>query len=121
MMGGMDLWYPPNDQPHLLEWWRPLLLASRAARVERFPWPLHIDEVQLVGRVDRGSRGAIWVYRHSESRGEIYIDATGQTYKYTRTPNRSEEHTSELQSLMRISYAVFCLKKKNITSYNNTQ
>src|SRR3546814_4804003 len=32
---------------------------------------------------------------------------------------RSEEHTSELQSLMRISYAVFCLKKKN-QIYNNT-
>src|SRR3546814_3430124 len=31
----------------------------------------------------------------------------------TRWWNRSEEHTSELQSLMRISYAVFCLKKKN--------
>src|SRR3546814_10782697 len=30
----------------------------------------------------------------------------------TLTLNRSEEHTSELQSLMRISYAVFCLKKK---------
>src|SRR3546814_10609570 len=30
-------------------------------------------------------------------------------------PYRSEEHTSELQSLMRISYAVFCLKKKNTT------
>src|SRR3546814_6459455 len=30
-----------------------------------------------------------------------------------RFGNRSEEHTSELQSLMRISYAVFCLKKKN--------
>src|SRR3546814_10208211 len=29
-----------------------------------------------------------------------------------RAPTRSEEHTSELQSLMRISYAVFCLKKK---------
>src|SRR3546814_5176244 len=29
---------------------------------------------------------------------------------------RSEEHTSELQSLMRISYAVFCLKKKNTTA-----
>src|SRR3546814_2495893 len=29
-------------------------------------------------------------------------------------PPRSEEHTSELQSLMRISYAVFCLKKKKI-------
>src|SRR3546814_4707174 len=32
-----------------------------------------------------------------------------------RAPGRSEEHTSELQSLMRISYAVFCLKKKNVT------
>src|SRR3546814_9150564 len=31
---------------------------------------------------------------------------------------RSEEHTSELQSLMRISYAVFCLKKKKETKYN---
>src|SRR3546814_1137324 len=31
-----------------------------------------------------------------------------------RAPPRSEEHTSELQSLMRISYAVFCLKKKTI-------
>src|SRR3546814_9412015 len=32
-------------------------------------------------------------------------------------PIRSEEHTSELQSLMRISYAVFCLKKKTQTHY----
>src|SRR3546814_2793390 len=31
-----------------------------------------------------------------------------------RPINRSEEHTSELQSLLRISYAVFCLKKRNI-------
>src|SRR3546814_3647201 len=31
---------------------------------------------------------------------------------------RSEEHTSELQSLMRISYAVFCLKKKNNNKHN---
>src|SRR3546814_3900144 len=36
--------------------------------------------------------------------------------------SRSEEHTSELQSLMRISYAVFCLKKKTkITTMNNKQ
>src|SRR3546814_2112486 len=34
-------------------------------------------------------------------------------------PGRSEEHTSELQSLMRISYAVFCLKKKTHPSNNN--
>src|SRR3546814_5442375 len=32
-------------------------------------------------------------------------------------PGRSEEHTSELQSLMRISYAVFCLTKKNETKH----
>src|SRR3546814_2079927 len=34
-------------------------------------------------------------------------------------PGRSEEHTSELQSLMRISYAVFCLKKKNTNTQQN--
>src|SRR3546814_5484815 len=34
---------------------------------------------------------------------------------------RSEEHTSELQSLMRTSYAVFCLKKKNKTTQTTTQ
>src|SRR3546814_8690318 len=38
----------------------------------------------------------------------------GQAYRRPAAPaHRSEEHTSELQSLMRISYAVFCLKKKN--------
>src|SRR3546814_5925793 len=34
--------------------------------------------------------------------------------------SRSEEHTSELQSLMRISYAVFCLKKKKIATHRST-
>src|SRR3546814_8338300 len=34
--------------------------------------------------------------------------------------SRSEEHTSELQSLMRISYAVFCLKKKNTTIHHHS-
>src|SRR3546814_3392734 len=37
----------------------------------------------------------------------------GSVATATRAKFRSEEHTSELQSLMRISYAVFCLKKKN--------
>src|SRR3546814_8493126 len=36
-------------------------------------------------------------------------------------PQRSEEHTSELQSLMRISYAVFCLKKKKYTTEHTRQ
>src|SRR3546814_4352156 len=38
---------------------------------------------------------------------------TPKTIPQQGSPDRSEEHTSELQSLMRISYAVFCLKKKN--------
>src|SRR3546814_4742699 len=40
-------------------------------------------------------------------KGEVVVDT-----------DRSEEHTSELQSLMRISYAVFCLKKKNTKTHN---
>src|SRR3546814_4528725 len=44
-------------------------------------------------------------------------DVVGQTDDpVTQTRRRSEEHTSELQSLMRISYAVFCLKKKKKNS-----
>src|SRR3546814_7280360 len=40
------------------------------------------------------------------------------TLAHRRVARRSEEHTSELQSLMRISYAVFCLKKKKKTNTN---
>src|SRR3546814_5540047 len=51
---------------------------------------------------------------------ELGNDDVGQAaFSFNRTGcRRSEEHTSELQSLMRISYAVFCLKKKttNITT-----
>src|SRR3546814_3220636 len=41
------------------------------------------------------------------------IDTLGRGGERDGHENRSEEHTSELQSLMRISYAVFCLTKKN--------
>src|SRR3546814_9672236 len=49
--------------------------------------------------------------------------ATCRTSTPGRWLRRSEDHTSELQSLMRISYAVFCLKKKKIKTkhHNNTQ
>src|SRR3546814_7980993 len=46
---------------------------------------------------------------------------SGQQCKAPLQPDRSEEHTSELQSLMRISYAVFCLKKKNHYTLQNEQ
>src|SRR3546814_1045901 len=45
------------------------------------------------------------------STGVLFVSKSG-TALIENTANRSEEHTSELQSLMRISYAVFCLKKK---------
>src|SRR3546814_8444803 len=59
-------------------------------------------------------------FRYDDTRG-----APGRLY-YLETntqPGRSEEHTSELQSLMRISYAVFCLKQKksNIAQTHNYQ
>src|SRR3546814_3574809 len=56
-----------------------------------------------------------WVTGHSYvCYGPLACGATVLMYEGAPTvPDRSEEHTSELQSLMRISYAVFCLKKKN--------
>src|SRR3546814_10725443 len=48
--------------------------------------------------------------------GFLLLWETGAT-----TELRSEEHTSELQSLMRTSYAVFCLKKKNNTNHEHIE
>src|SRR3546814_1591315 len=58
--------------------------------------------------------------RYTENQEEVFLGHSVTQHK----TERSEEHTSELQSLMRISYAVFCLKKKikqkliQITRYN---
>src|SRR3546814_2081275 len=53
----------------------------------------------------------------SSQRSPVGVKGTGKVVAPTVSSrvqiSRSEEHTSELQSLMRISYAVFCLKKKN--------
>src|SRR3546814_10734901 len=51
----------------------------------------------------------LWVGDLDAPRVSIWDTATGEKIAELR----SEEHTSELQSLMRISYAVFCLKKQN--------
>src|SRR3546814_8208705 len=55
-----------------------------------------------------------WIDAHADKFGHINapLDVGHQFSRRLR----SEEHTSELQSLMRISYAVFCLKKKNYTN-----
>src|SRR3546814_8148307 len=52
--------------------------------------------------------------RHAAARGNL-ADLVGEAEHA-----RSEEHTSELQSLMRTSYAVFCLQKKNTKPHNHT-
>src|SRR3546814_5492988 len=60
----------------------------------------------------------------SGGNGAIREDDNGNSCNAERTrfdPARSEEHTSELQSLMRNSYAVFCLKKKKIANFHDIQ
>src|SRR3546814_8744701 len=59
--------------------------------------------------------------RHQGARaaGQQHRDGPPVVLGLAEIPLRSEEHTSELQSLMRISYAVFCLKKKTIKPNNS--
>src|SRR3546814_2061560 len=57
-------------------------------------------------------------HRLEESAG--LPEVRGQPGQLHRQRRRSEEHTSELQSLMRISYAVFCLKKQKPTALPTT-
>src|SRR3546814_10792399 len=75
----------------------------------------------VAGQVERGA--ARRLARHVPAfahRGDDHIRFLRQRDRFGEpVALRSEEHTSELQSLMRISYAVFCLKKKKIT-HNNT-
>jgi hypothetical protein len=82
----MELWSPPHDTPHLFEWWRPLLLASQQARRRRVPWPIHLDEFRLAGRVLRGDRPDVWIYEHHANGGSVCVDAMGTTYRFIRTP-----------------------------------
>src|SRR3546814_2817605 len=55
-----------------------------------------------------------WFSADGEWRSSVH---RGRTEEIFNAKIRSEEHTSELQSLMRISYAVFCLKKKKKKTY----
>src|SRR3546814_7560039 len=66
-------------------------------------------------RQREGELGAIGAARLAGAEDVLDVDGNGRR----RPQARSEEHTSELQSLMRISYAVFCLKNKQQTSYIN--
>src|SRR3546814_6226756 len=62
----------------------------------------------------RASSSSLWS-RAKALKRRTASSSTGFTRSLRSPSTRSEEHTSELQSLMRISYAVFCLKKKKQT------
>src|SRR3546814_9586275 len=69
-----------------------------------------------------GGRGAGRGARQSAvavEEGLVVVDVLRHPRSLDRRAVRSEEHTSELQSLMRISYAVFCLKKKKYNTNIN--
>src|SRR3546814_5869723 len=76
-------------------------LIDRPAEVERFG-------IAVSGGPDSM---ALLALAHATYPGQVEAATVNHGF---RTEARSEEHTSELQSLMRISYAVFCLKKKHI-------
>src|SRR3546814_3537822 len=71
------------------------------------------DRVGITG--SGAGRGDVFVGRSASPPGLGYLV---RPLNKQENDHRSEEHTSELQSLMRISYAVFCLKKKNTPSHN---
>src|SRR3546814_2309225 len=78
-------------------------LRLDVARHLRFIGKLHgFEEV----RIDVGE------IHLAEVEAREFVDRETGALSFLGLPPRSEEHTSELQSLMRISYAVFCLKKK---------
>src|SRR3546814_6761113 len=93
------------------------LRPPRAARPHRHA-PSVVDETAAAGGRHGGGglkgRDPGLGIRDSTKRNRR-PDTTVSRYPCPLLP-RSEEHTSELQSLMRISYAVFCLKKKHTTS-----
>src|SRR3546814_9407512 len=83
------------------------------------PWPLLRDGDRLPVLIDWPETGKA---RAPENWPQIciYIPVVGRcrAAPEIEREERSEEHTSELQSLMRISYAVFCLKKKSQNQTN---
>src|SRR3546814_6736878 len=93
--------------------WSPPPLPGKPRFLRRSFWPLRLFEANVSSTVPP-SVGTAILPPSAASHGATL---TVVVISRPSSLNRSEEHTSELQSLMRISYAVFCLKKKNIHTY----
>src|SRR3546814_10815171 len=72
-----------------------------------------VDGVDFIGLPAKAQRHADRHHKDDQRKAETEIFRLQLQRHSCAKLRRSEEHTSELQSLMRISYAVFCLKKKN--------
>src|SRR3546814_3901774 len=68
-------------------------------------------DIKPILHCNRGETGPVGKVKGTDAACERLFDFAGKRIR-AGLMTRSEEHTSELQSLMRISYAVFCLKKK---------
>src|SRR3546814_3174827 len=84
-----------------------LLISGNSPFCETFFDDVAVLKTQFVGAVNRGWDVAKYLLGH-----EREMISGGGAGGDMVSIGRSEEHTSELQSLMRLSYAVFCLKKK---------
>src|SRR3546814_5905921 len=85
-------------------------MTVRDLLVHRSGLGLGAGDLLYVPRTSRSRADVVRALRHIEPATSF---RSGYAYDNILYVVRSEEHTSELQSLMRISYAVFCLKKKN--------
>src|SRR3546814_7035784 len=74
--------------------------------------PITPDEI-VADAVAAAEAGAAMIHLHARDPKTGKPTPSPEIFGQFLSRIRSEEHTSELQSLMRISYAVFCLKKKN--------
>src|SRR3546814_5267211 len=81
---------------------------------------LFIDD-DLIGEGDAGAAPFARPVRRREADLAPFLEPVDDDRLQLGFAHRSEEHTSELQSLMRNSYAVFCLKKKNNKIHNIVQ
>src|SRR3546814_4792113 len=104
-------------------WWRRPQI-ERPDRIEPIKVTEELGRHALGGhcpqRVQGGERGCVAIVKQGGDARALVIAQAGDQMAPKPGPrtiadsaDRSEEHTSELQSLMRPSYAVFCLKKKN--------
>src|SRR3546814_8073973 len=82
-------------------------------------WPHTTEWVRSGGGFYQGASVAGTRWQHQSPWATAQVQVRQVWRLRTAMTDRSEEHTSELQSLMRISYAVFCSKKKNINHKNN--